>query len=83
MKYRYFPGPRLMTLNEQAKKEGKRCLPANVEKNIKLDLVYPIVRSMCHNDVEIRCEVIVNPQGQVCILDIPIAEHNKLPETDA
>lgn len=42
--------------------------------------VYPVVRALLHNGVEMRCKLVLNSGGDTAWLDIPTAYFNALPE---
>jgi len=49
---------------------------------IKRDDLFPIVLSYLHNDVNMRCKLILNTGGDVGWLDIGVRDFNKLPTAD-
>ena len=43
------------------------------------DSAYPIkFHTLLHNDVEVRCQIVMNYDGETCWLDIPLAKFNSL-----
>ena len=79
-KTKFFDFKTLKVLNEKAvKRKYNRSL--YFEKlPIAPEEYYPVVMSMLHNDVEIRCEILLNRKGDKCWLDVAIEDFNRLPE---
>lgn len=42
---------------------------------------YPIVQSYIHNDIEMRCQLILNGQGDSAWLDMDIGDYLDLPDS--
>jgi hypothetical protein len=43
---------------------------------------FPIVLTLVHNDVEMRCEVVLNREGETAWLDMSFDDYNRLPEIE-
>jgi len=73
----------LKSLNETAiRNDSNRSLCFDKLPISKTD-VYPVVMDFIHNDVEIRCKLVLNAQGDTAWLDIPIKAFNELPEANS
>jgi len=49
---------------------------------IRKDDLFPITEAFLHNDVNIRCKLILNRVGDTGWLDIGVNDYNKLPRAD-
>jgi len=73
----------LKMLNDSAIRNGlNRSLVFEKLPIAKAD-VYPVVMAFMHNDIEMRCELILNRHGDSAWLDMPIKAFNELPEDDS
>ena len=43
---------------------------------------FPISLSLVHNDVEMRCVVVLNREGETAMLDMSFDDYNGLPEIE-
>lgn len=52
-------------------------------KELDANLFYPVTFHMMHGDGEcIRCHIVINAEGQVVMLDVPIGIFNELPRQE-
>ncbi len=70
----------LKSLNDIAiRNDSNRSLHFDKLPISKTD-VYPIAMNFLHNEIEIRCQLVLNAQGDTAWLDIPIKVFNELPD---
>ena len=43
---------------------------------------FPVVVSLVHNDMEMRCKVVLNREGETAWLDMSFDDYNGLPEIE-
>lgn len=82
---RYFTKAALIAANAQAIKTNRnRTLEPEALSTLRADLIYPIVFSMLHNDIEMRVAIIVGdvdkPEAiDTVYLDVPLDTYGNLP----
>jgi len=43
---------------------------------------FPIIETLLHNDVEMRCHIAISSEGNTCWLDIALSDFDVLPSVD-
>ena len=80
MDTRFFTYDLLKRVNAEALRSRRNRSITNFDNLLinHTDL-FPIAFSMIHNDVEVRAQVVLNPEGQTAWIDMPIKTFDKLP----
>ena len=67
-------------LNDDAvKRKANRAVTDELINSLSDTNKYPIVQTFLHNDIEMRCSIVFNENGNTCWLDIPLKEYHSLP----
>ena len=83
MTTKYLTYERFEDLNKKAvRRELNRSLYFD-RLPISEDDVFPISFSLIHNDKEMRCEVVLNAEGETAWLDMSLQDYSGLPEVEA
>lgn len=78
--YKYFTKVTLLAAAIEARRSRRnRTLAIEKLQELPDHLVYPIQRHFLHNDVEIRCTIILS-ESKVVTLDVELEAFNMLPE---
>lgn len=73
----------IIKLNNRAiQRKANRTLKVKFVSKLSDNFKYPIVEAVLHNDVEMRCTIAYNDKGNICWLDIPLSDYNRLPVID-
>ena len=69
--------------NKAVKRKANRSLQDNFVENLSETNKFPIIQTLLHNDVEMRCNIVFNVVGKDAVtgwLDIPLKEYHSLPK---
>ena len=80
METRFFTYDLLKRVNAEALRSKRNRSITNFDNLLinHTDL-FPIAFSTVHNNVEVRVQVVLNPEGQTAWIDMPIKTFDKLP----
>lgn len=71
---------RLRRLNNKALKNGAaQSIRTHILDRLSDEHIYPVSMSLLHNDVEVRCTIVLDAQGHVGMLDITLADYDAIP----
>jgi hypothetical protein len=71
-------------LNDRAvRRKANRTLKRKFLDALDDSFKYPIIHTMLHNDVEMRCQIAYSAMGETCWLDISLADFDVLPSVEA
>jgi DNA-directed RNA polymerase subunit RPC12/RpoP len=76
---RYFTKATLIQANGEAiaSERNRTLVPEKLDA--LPDKKFPVVFSFVHNDLEARCQVVLDENGTSALLDVPLAAYNSLP----
>ena len=82
MQVKYFTKDALQEANKEAiNSKRNRSIDPKVFEWLEAGNLYPVAWNMSHNDVEMRCQVLLSGDDQV-LLDVPYKTYETLPFID-
>jgi hypothetical protein len=80
---KYLTKEQFKRLNNRAiqRKANRTVKPSFVER-LSEGLKFPIIETLLHNDVEMRCHIATSSEGNTCWLDIALSDFDVLPTID-
>ena len=80
----YLTKEHFIQLNDRAiRRKANRTLKRKFLDALDDSFKYPIIHTMLHNDVEMRCQIAYSAMGETCWLDISLADFDVLPTVEA
>lgn len=80
----YLTKDQFIRLNDRAiRRDANRSLEPDFVDSLDADNKYPIIQTMLHNDIEMRCQIAYSALGETCWLDIALADFDVLPSVEA
>ena len=80
----YLTKEHFIQLNDRAvRRKANRTLKRKFLDALDDSFKYPIIDTMLHNDVEMRCQIAYSVMGETCWLDISLADFDVLPTVEA
>lgn len=71
---------RLKRLNNKAiRVKANRTLSPTYLARMSSDHIYPITSTLLHNDVDMRCRIVLNGKGDIGELDMTLADYEDIP----
>lgn len=83
MEVKYLTKEQFQRLNNRAiKRNANRTVKRKFIELLTDGLKFPIIETFLHNDVEMRCRIALNSEGNTCWLDISLSDFDVLPTID-
>tara|TARA_R100000773_G_C4193319_1_gene98402 strand:+ start:199 stop:456 length:258 start_codon:yes stop_codon:yes gene_type:complete len=83
MEVKYLTKEQFQRLNNRAiKRKANRTVKPKFLERLTDGLKFPIIETFLHNDVEMRCHIALNSEGNTCWLDITLSDFDVLPTVD-
>ena len=80
---KYLTKEQFTRLNDRAiQRKPNRTVEPKFVKRLSDGLKFPIIETLLHNDVEMRCHIATSSEGSTCWLDITLSDFNVLPTVD-
>ncbi len=80
---KYLTKEQFTRLNDRAiQRKANRTVEPKFVKRLSDGLKFPIIETLLHNDVEMRCHIATSSEGSTCWLDITLSDFNVLPTVD-
>jgi len=80
---KYLTKEQFARLNDRAiQRKANRTVEPKFVKRLSDGLKFPIIETLLHNDVEMRCHIATSSEGSTCWLDITLSDFNVLPTVD-
>ena len=80
---KYLTKAQFTRLNDRAiQRKANRTVEPKFVKRLSDGLKFPIIETLLHNDVEMRCHIATSSDGNTCWLDIALSDFDVLPTVD-
>ena len=80
---KYLTKEQFQRLNNRAiKRSANRTVKPKFIDHLSEGLKFPIIETLLHNDVEMRCHIATSSEGSTCWLDITLSDFDVLPTVD-
>ena len=80
---KYLTKEQFARLNDRAiQRKANRTVEPKFVKRLSDGLKFPIIETLLHNDVEMRCHIATSSEGNTCWLDIALSDFDVLPSVD-
>ena len=80
---KYLTKEQFTRLNDRAiQRKANRTVEPKFVKRLSDGLKFPIIETLLHNDVEMRCHIATSSEGSTCWLDITLSDFDVLPTVD-
>jgi len=80
---KYLTKEQFQRLNDRAiQRNANRTVKPTFVKRLSEGLKFPIIETLLHNDVEMRCHIATGSEGSTVWLDISLSDFDVLPTVD-
>ena len=80
---KYLTKEQFQRLNDRAiRRKANRTVKPEFIQRLSEGYKFPIIETLLHNDVEMRCNIALSSEGKACWLDISLSDFDVLPTVD-